>query len=75
MVCEKCGSQNVVVSNELEIKTKHRGCLGWMWWLFLAVCTFGMIIIIPLITNSKIKSKNRVVAICQNCGHKQYVKR
>lgn len=70
MKCPKCGCENVVVTNETNIKTKHRGCLGWMMWILLAMCTCGLTLIIPLITNSKTKSKNVTVAICQGCGHK-----
>lgn len=70
MKCPKCGSENVSVQIESEIKIKHRGCLGWMLWILLAVCTLGLILIIPLLTNSKIKQKNKKVGLCQNCGHK-----
>jgi len=68
--CRKCGSENIRIENEMKISTKRRGCLGWSIWLLLAVCTFGLILIIPLITNSKVKSKSKLVAICQDCGHK-----
>lgn len=72
MKCPKCGSENVTVTNETEVKTKRRGCLKWCLWLLLAVCTFGLILIIPILTNSKTKSKNRTVCICQNCGKRWY---
>lgn len=70
LVCPKCGSENVTVQAVTETKTKHRGCLGWACWIFLAIVTIGLIIIIPLITNSKSKSKTHTEAICQNCGHR-----
>jgi ssDNA-binding Zn-finger/Zn-ribbon topoisomerase 1 len=72
MICPKCESNNVLVTNETKVKTKHRGCIGWLFWITLAIFTFGLILIIPAITNSKTKTKNRTVAICQNCGHRWY---
>ncbi len=68
--CKKCGSTNVVVQVVTDIKTKHRGCIGWALWILLAICTFGLILIIPLLTNSKTKSKNHSEAVCQNCGNR-----
>ena len=68
MVCPKCGSGNVNVQAVTNVKTKHRGCIGWALWLLLAICTIGLILIIPLITNSKTKSKTHSEAVCQNCG-------
>lgn len=73
MICKKCKSENVVVENETQIKTKRRGCLGWILWILLAIVTFGLILIIPIITNSKVKSKSKRVAICQSCGNKWYL--
>lgn len=70
MKCLKCGSENVTVQAVTDVKTKHRGCLGWCMWLLLAVCTFGLILIIPIITNSKTKTKTHTEAICQNCGNR-----
>jgi DNA-directed RNA polymerase subunit RPC12/RpoP len=70
ITCPKCGGQNVIVQAVTETKTKHRGCLGWALWMLLAVCTLGLIIIIPLLTNSKTKSKTHTEAVCQSCGHR-----
>lgn len=70
MNCPKCGSDRIVFEAVTETKTKHRSCLGWMLWILLAICTLGLILIIPLITNSKTKSKTHTEAICQNCGHR-----
>ena len=70
MKCQKCKSENVSVQAVTNIKTKHRGCLGWLMWIILAVCTLGLIIIIPLVTNSKTKSKTHSEAVCQNCGNR-----
>ncbi|MFR5439850.1 hypothetical protein [Monoglobus pectinilyticus] len=68
MICPKCGSTNITVQAVTDIKTKHRGCLAWFGWILLAICTVGLIIIIPLITNSKTHSKTHSEAICQDCG-------
>ena len=68
MKCKKCGSENVTVQAVTNVKTKHRGCLGWFLWILLACCTLGLILIIPLITNSKTKSKTHSEAVCQDCG-------
>lgn len=74
MRCPKCGSEYVTVQaiTETETKTKHRGCLGWAMWILLAICTCGLILIIPAVTNSKIKTKTRThtEAICQSCGNR-----
>ena len=39
MVCPKCGSNNVNVQAVTNVKTKHRGCIGWALWILLAICT------------------------------------
>lgn len=70
MKCSKCGSENISIQAITTSKTKHRGCLGWLLWIFLAICTFGLILIIPLLTNSKTKSKTHSEAICQSCGNR-----
>ena len=73
MKCSKCGSENVVVQAVTTNKIKHRGCLGWLMWILLACCTLGLILIIPLITNSKMKSKTHSEAVCQNCGYRRRI--
>ncbi len=70
MICPKCGSEDVKVQPVTEVRTKHRGCFGWLLWILLAVLTVGIILIIPLITNSKTKSKTTTQAVCQRCGHR-----
>ena len=73
LVCKKCRGNNILVQAVTEVKTKRRGCIRWFLWILLAICTFGLILLIPLLTNSKTKSKTRTVAICQNCGKRWYV--
>lgn len=70
MFCKKCGNKNVISHVVTNVKTKHRGIIAWFMWILLALCTCGLILIIPLITNSKIKSKNHTEAVCQDCGHR-----
>lgn len=70
MVCPKCKSQNVVTQAVTEVKTKRRGCLGWLFWIILAICTFGLILIIPAATNTKTKTINHTECVCQCCGHR-----
>jgi DNA-directed RNA polymerase subunit RPC12/RpoP len=66
MICPKCGSEDVNVQAVAE--QKKRGCLGACMWILLAICTLGLIILIPLLT--KKGSKTRTYAVCQRCGHK-----
>jgi amino acid permease len=70
MKCPRCGGTNVLVQAVTEVNTKHRGFLGWLLWILLACCTFGLILIIPLITNSKTRSRTFTEAVCQTCGNR-----
>jgi len=70
MTCRKCGSNNVNVQAVTSVKTKRRGCFGWLIWITLAFLTLGLILIIPLLTNSKTKSKTHTEAVCQSCGNR-----
>lgn len=70
MICRKCGNDNVNIQSVSNVSIKRRGCLGWIMWIILAFCTLGLIIIIPLLTNSKIKNESHSEAICQSCGYK-----
>lgn len=74
MKCPKCNGENVTVQVVTETETKHRGLFKWILWILLSIVTLGLIIIIPLITNSKTKSKTHTQAICQDCGHSWIVK-
>lgn len=70
MTCPNCNSTNILVQAVTQTKTKHRGCIAWTLWIILAICTAGLILIIPAITNSKTKSKTHTEAICQTCGRR-----
>ncbi|MBQ8296351.1 MAG: hypothetical protein IJX77_01045 [Ruminococcus sp.] len=73
MRCPRCGSENCQIIPVTETKTKYRGCCGWALWIFLAVITCGLILLIPLLTNKKTKSTTRVTAVCTDCGKKWYL--
>ncbi|MCL2671959.1 MAG: hypothetical protein FWF10_07980 [Clostridiales bacterium] len=68
MNCIRCGSDRVSCQIVSDVKTKHRGCIGWVFWILLAICTCGLILIIPAITNSRTKTRHHTVALCQSCG-------
>lgn len=65
MICPNCGSDNVTVQAVAE--QKRRSCLGACAWIFLAICTCGLVLLIPLLTRKGSKTKS--YAICQNCGY------
>lgn len=66
MICPKCGNKNVSVQTVSE--QKGRSCLSALMWILFAICTFGLILFIPLLTRKK--SKTKTYAICQNCGYR-----
>lgn len=70
--CPQCGSTNISITQEQDLSVKNRGCIGWLMWIILACCTCGLALIIPLMTNSKVKSTTKTVCICQDCGRKWY---
>jgi len=78
MICNKCGSDNVIVSSELassKLSYRKVGCLTTLVRWSLICCTLGL----WLLTGKrkgygKTKYKNNTIAICQNCGFKFKVK-
>jgi len=64
MKCKKCGSTNVEVTAVTTVKT--RGILRWLLWILLAICTAGLLLLIPMFTNKKYM--RHYEALCQNCG-------
>lgn len=64
--CPRCGSTNIQYQAVAE--QKKRGCLSSLIWVILAICTIGIILLIPLLT--KKGSKTRTYAVCQTCGHR-----
>ena len=72
MKCKKCGTEMKTISNNV-IKTQHRGLIGWLLWIILAIFTCGLILIIPLLTNTKVKGKTYNYLYCPNCGNKKRI--
>lgn len=81
MVCPKCKSENVSIQ-AISITESVNGhgiiwwiCVGW-WWMFIKLMgwlMFGLFMLIPRLfskNKTKIKSKVRNYAVCQNCGNK-----
>ena len=69
MKCPKCKSENIQVITKTEGKIKKRGLVSTLIWILLAICTFGIILIIPILTGgSKGKIKTKTSFVCLNCG-------
>lgn len=66
MICRKCGSDNVTTQTVAE--QKKRGCFAVCMWILLALCTCGLVLLIPLL--SKKGSKTVTYAVCNNCGNR-----
>lgn len=66
LVCPNCGSDKVGV--QVVEKQQKRGCFASIMWILLAICTFGTVLIIPLLTRKG--SKTITFAVCHNCGHR-----
>lgn len=67
MVCPRCHSNNVVVQAVAE--QKGRGCFMTLLWIVLAICTFGIILLlIPLLKRNG--TRTHTYAVCQSCGYK-----
>ncbi len=62
--CKYCGSTNVEV--QAVEKKKKRGIIMSILWVILAICTCGLILIIPILTRKGSKTKS--VVVCQDCG-------
>lgn len=69
MKCPKCKSENIQVITKTEGKIKKRGLVSTLIWILLAICTCGIILIIPILTGgSKGKIKTKTSFVCLNCG-------
>lgn len=66
LTCPRCGSHNISV--QAVATQKKRGCFASIMWILLAVCTLGIILLIPILT--KKGSKMNTFAVCQDCGHR-----
>nr|DAF27023.1 MAG TPA: nucleic-acid-binding protein [Caudoviricetes sp.] len=69
MQCPKCNSTNIQAIAKTKGKVKKRGLIGSLMWIFLACCTCGLILLIPLLTGgSKGKIKTKTAFVCMDCG-------
>lgn len=74
MSCPKCGSDNVNFQSVGITKTKSKGCIYWLligWWFELLMWFFLTLpmILIKLFGKTKVKTKVKTFAVCQNCGY------
>lgn len=78
LICPRCHSSNVhaQVVNEMDLKTKHKGLLWWIfvgWWWFFIKWIFLTIpaIIVKIFKPKNYKTVNRAKTylVCQNCGN------
>ena len=75
MKCPKCGSVNVNIQAVTEVHEKRRKgfwywlLIGW-WWEIIAWILFGVwkLLVVLFGRKTKVVSKTRSVAVCQNCG-------
>lgn len=74
MVCPKCKSENVIVTNEqVSAKTSNKGngCLWRIGRWTLIICTCGLWLLVGKHKGTgNTKFKNNTVCICQNCGNR-----
>lgn len=70
IVCPNCRSDKVSV--QVVERQKKRGCFAAMMWILLAICTCGLILLVPLITRKG--SKTVTYAVCRNCGYRWKLK-
>ena len=69
MNCPKCGSNNIQAISKTTGKIKRRGLISTLIWIMLAICTCGIILIIPILRGgSKGKIKSKTAFVCLNCG-------
>lgn len=78
MNCPKCGSENtnIQIATESKLKNKHHSIFYWVfigWWLELFLWLFLTVprLLVALFGHKKQKlvTKQKSVAVCQNCGH------
>lgn len=70
IVCPNCRSDKVSV--QVVERQKKRGCFAATMWILLAICTCGLILIVPLIVRKG--SKTVTYAVCYNCGYRWKLK-
>lgn len=71
MVCPKCNSTEVSISENVIVKSKRRSFL----WNLLMICiTCGIWIIWMLVRKKKEKVVHVKMCVCQKCGHSWEIK-
>ena len=81
MICPNCGSKNVRVQVINEVKEKRKKgvaywlIIGWwlepLLWLFL---TLPKLLVALFSKKTKLKSKQKSIAVCQDCGNRWEIK-
>ena len=66
MVCPKCSSDRINISENVVVKSKSR---SFLWNLFMIFITAGLWIIWMLVRKKKEKIIKIKTAICQNCAY------
>lgn len=61
--CPECGSRDIRI--QMVTDSKHMGCIGWYFWILIAIFTLGIALLIPIFRTT---SKTKTMAVCQNCG-------
>ena len=83
MTCKKCNSENVQtqIVQEMKIKNKKHGIMYWLFFGWLLDIFAWIIFTIPRLIiaifrpkKSKIVTRTRTMAVCQNCGYQWKVK-
>lgn len=70
MICNRCSSQNVIVTPVAE--QRPRGCLLTLFYIFLLLIpVIGWIALFMLIRGRR--SRTVTYAVCQTCGHRRRV--
>lgn len=76
MVCQKCGSENIIASSE-QVSAKTKGSLiRLLLNLLLIIFTGGIWLIVMLCGRRKAKTKfkYKTVCVCQACANRWYAK-
>ena len=66
MVCPKCKSNNVNISESVYMKSKRR---SFLWNLFMIIITAGIWLIWMLVRRRKEKKVKVKMAVCQDCAY------
>lgn len=76
LVCPNCRSDRVAVQvvegRKKRERRKKRGCFAVTMWILLAICTCGLILLVPLLKRKR--GKTVVHAVCHNCGYRWELK-